>query len=635
MFNVLVARRSGLAALLGTALLAALIACNEPSKGGVSAEVPGTSAGTSADATSAEVPGTSADAVSAEVPGTSSATITGPETVGACDRQVFTLSGDLGPTPDWRVTGTAWVDFDLARDGRGLSMRAPSVARETELQVEVRRSAEDMEPAAVARVTILPAGEPADLAIGLAPDCGAFAWGVASGDPTPEGVLLWTRVAPPPDGSSVTLRWVVATDRHLDDVVAEGRAEAAAASDHTVAVEVVGLAPGTTWYYRFETVAPAPEFSTTGRTRTLPVGDVARARLAVGSCSSLFSGYFTAYAHLAARDDLDLVVHLGDFIYDFVDENERIRVPSPEPVEPTDADGWRDRFRLYLGDPDLRAARRAHAFFVMWDNHDLDRSSPETVRATTAVFREYVPMRRPDPSGNPAVAYRAIKLGNLAEIVLIDVLLHRTPPDGETPGDILGPAQWTFVEERLAATDTMWRVLGSQKLFDTLKYPPVNLPEASDWDEYPESRRRLVNALAPHGDNVLLTGDLHFTIATDVVADPLDEGNPYDPVTGNGSVGVELLATGFTRGNFDESLCNGPCGAASDRIFDNIRNMLMTLNPHARFFELLDHGYGIVELTPEALTAEVWYTDILTPGAPEMQGVTLMAERGANRWRRE
>lgn len=615
--------------MLALLLVLSMSACDTKT----SAEVPGTSIEDAAD-----VPGRSTDGagdVPVDVPGPVSVTMTGPTLVDACDQPTFTLDAAPDFTPHWHVLGAPWVDFDVTDAGNRLTMRAPAVARETVLRVEVRRTPADPVPAAAIDLTVRPVGSPEALAIGLAPDCGRFAWGVASGDPSADGVLIWTRVAPPPDDTPVPLRWLVAADRALTDVVAEGRAVAVTESDYTVTVDVGGLGPGTTWFYRFETDGPSSERSTTGRTRTLPVGDVARARLAVGSCASLFSGYFTAYAHLAARDDLDLVLHLGDFIYDFVDENERIRVPSPEPVEPVDAEGWRDRFRLYLTDPDLRAARRAHPFFMIWDNHDLDRTSPETRRATTEVFREYVPMRRPDPSGDPTIAYRAVELGSLAEVLLVDVLLHRTPAADGVAGDILGPAQWAFVEERLAATETAWRVLGSQKLFDTLKYPPVNLPEASDWDEFPESRRRLVKALAPLGDNVLLTGDLHFTIATDVVADPLEEGNPYDPATGIGSVGVELLAAGFTRGNFDESLCSGPCGAASDRIFDNIRKMLLNLNPHARFFELLDHGYGVVELTPDVVTAEVWYTDILTPGAPETLGVTLRADRGANRWQRE
>ncbi len=612
------------------ALLGVASGCDD----GTTADRPDAGSEPRTDATPAgDASGPAADASAVDMSGPATLSLRGPETLDACARQTIELDGDPGPSPEWRVTGAPWVDFEVGEGGRSLRVRAPAVARETALTVELRRTADEETPAATHTLTVRPVGEAAALAIGLAPDCAPFDSGVASGDPAADGVLLWTRVRPPADGAAVPLRWVVATDRALTDVVAEGEVTATAATDHTAQVEVTGLAPGSTWYYRFET--EAGEVSTTGRTRTLPVGPVERARLAVGSCSSLFSGYFDAYAHMAERDDLDLVVHLGDFIYDFVDENEKVRVPVPEPAEPVDAAGWRDRFRLYLSDPDLRAARRSHPFFVMWDNHDLDRSSPETVRATTEVFREYVPMRRPDPAGDPAVAYRSLKLGTLAEILLVDVLLHRSPVVEDGTGDILGPAQWDFVERRLAATDTDWRILGSQKLFDTLKYPPVNLPEASDWDEYPESRRRLVEALAPHGDNVLLTGDLHFTIATDVVADPLNEASPYDPSTGVGSVGVELLAAGITRGNFDETLCDGPCGGASDRIFDNIRNMLLMLNPHARHFELLDHGYGVVELTPDAVTAEVWYTDILTPGAPEALGVTLRADRGANRWRRE
>ena len=198
----------------------------------------------------------------------------------------------------------------------------------------------------------------------------AFQHGVASGDPLADRVILWTRVTS--TRAVPTVRWRVATDPAMSRVVAQGEGPTAAARDFTVKVDVTGLAEATTYYYRFETEGTR---SPVGRTRTLPRGEAERLRLGVVSCSNYPYGYFNAYAALARRPDLDAVVHLGDYIYEYAngtygDGTRYGRVPTPD-KELIALSEYRRRHAQYKGDPDLQEVHRQHAFIVIWDDHEV------------------------------------------------------------------------------------------------------------------------------------------------------------------------------------------------------------------------------------------------------------------------
>jgi alkaline phosphatase D len=169
----------------------------------------------------------------------------------------------------------------------------------------------------------------------------------------------------------------------------------------------------------------------------------------------------------------------------------------------------------------------------------------------------------------------------------------------------------------------------------TLAYPAIGLPTASDWDDHPSSRTRLLTRLAALGDNVVLSGDLHFTIANDLVDAPLSAEARYDPASGEGSVGVELLASGVSRGNVDETACMGACGPGSEALFENIRGLVASMNPHNRFLDLTQHGYGVVDITAERVVAELWYSRVRAADAQETLGATLVTRRGEHRWVRD
>ena len=253
----------------------------------------------------------------------------------------------------------------------GFELRAPVVSVETPVHIENSAGASY-------DVSVLPTAPPSGYPEGMAAGCVPFAHGVASGDPTSDRVLLWTRVTADAD---LAVQWEVATDAAFDTIVAQGEVTATAASDHTVQVEASGLDPATTYYYRF--VADGSR-SEVGRTRTAPGPGTDAVRLAVVSCSSIYSGFFNAYRRIAERDELDLLVHVGDYIYDFPDEDELIRIPDPFPESPNDLASWRATHAYHLTDPDLRAARAAHPWIMLWDNHDVDAGRRPRLRGERA-----------------------------------------------------------------------------------------------------------------------------------------------------------------------------------------------------------------------------------------------------------
>lgn len=457
---------------------------------------------------------------------------------------------------------------------------------------------------------------------GTLPACGEFRDGVASGDPHAASVLLWTRIDVGDGPRQVS--WQLSDTPSFDAPLQEGEVLANGQHDGAVTVEVEDLPAGGRWYYRF--LDEEGRSSEVGRTTTLPEGAVDTLSLAVTSCSSLWSGWFNSYARIAEREDLDLVVHLGDYAYDYADENEHVRMPAEEPPDPTNPEQWRQRFRDYLRDPDLRAARAAHPFAVLWDNHDADEEADESGEGSVGVYRDYVPMRRPDPA-DPRIAYRSFRFGDLAEIFLVDVTTQRDP----TVPSLLGTEQWLWLDGAIAASPAHHRVIGTQKLVTHLDVPGGGalVGEPTPWDQHPEERARLFAALQG-GDPLILSGDLHFTVAADLVLDTAS----YDPSTGEGSIGVEFLPTSTTRGNFDESICDGLCDDAELAVIENIRQALLQANAHDAFLEPIEHGYGRVALDATGITAEAWYAPIHAATDDEWLGASLRAPRGQQRWTR-
>ena len=473
----------------------------------------------------------------------------------------------------------------------------------------------------------------ADLAV-RADDARLFRHGVASGDPGPDRVVLWTRVTVADAGATVPVRWVVASDARLDDVVASGTTVTGPQRDWTVSVDAGGLRPATTWWYRFEA---GGQRSPVGRTRTAPgPDDRLEVRLGVVSCASYAAGLFSVYRRLAERD-VDLVVHLGDYLYESNEGDQRAHDPEAEPVSLAD---YRARHASQRRDPDLQALHQRFAFAVVWDDHEVATDAweggaaghnPRTQgpwgerrAAALQAYLEWMPLRRPDP-GAPERIWRSLPLGATAELILLDTRhdgrdrqVDRTFPDPaaalDDPGRrIMSEAQERWVAERLRASPAAWRVLANQVVLSPLRMevpPPLSqvgrrlglvvagaVMNPDQWDGYPRARQRLLEVLAEPdvGPVAVLTGDVHSSWAFDVPAG----GDPAAP-----PVAVELVAPSVTSPTFAQLV-----GPDSTVVATGIVNVVTDQLPHVRWAELQHHGYVVVAVRPEAVQADWWHVD--------------------------
>lgn len=472
-----------------------------------------------------------------------------------------------------------------------------------------------------------------------------FLHGVASGDPLADRVILWTRVTPLPGGpSEVEVEWRVARDPGLREAVARGRAAATAERDHTVKVDAAGLDPGATWYYGFRALG---HDSPVGRTRTLPTGSPGRLRLAFCSCSNLPWGFFNAYAHLAVRDDLDAVLHLGDYLYEQggADYGAGIgRAARPDHEITTLAD-YRERHAQYKADPDAQAVHARHPFIAVWDDHEFANDAWKggaqnhqpgegdwMARRTAAAraYFEWMPIREASDPADPRI-YRHFRFGDLADLVMLDTrivgrdrLVAPNAPERLDPRrTILDAAQERWLAERLVASrrdGVAWRVLGQQVMLAPMHRPDGSIVSPDKWDGYPASRERLLDVWEQEDvrDNVVLTGDFHSSWAMDLPRDPYGAG--YDARTGRGSRGVELLVPGVSS----------PSGVRPDRA-QAYAERLRRANPHLHWVDFRHCGYGLLDLDREGARGTWLFVDTVRERRlGERVGAAWRTARGAD-----
>jgi alkaline phosphatase D len=453
-----------------------------------------------------------------------------------------------------------------------------------------------------------------------------FIYGVASGDPTTTTVQLWTYAGPSTLGQEVT--WLVATDSLFTNVVASGTVEVIANNGYTVKPIATGLQPNTNYYYRF--YAPGNSLSVTGHTQTAPSSPNQAVNFGIASCSSVFSGYFNAYRQMAKDTSISVIIHLGDYIYDFVDEDEQIRITTPFPTSPSNLNEWRDRHMYYLLDPDLRLARQMHPWVQTWDNHDFEQNGPVGTRA----FFEFTPTTPPLINDSNRI-YRKISYG-LTDIFLIDLMSYRND-DEISPGNnsSLGLEQFAWLTQGLAASTAKWKIVGSPKMMTQWSIAGLeqvigsNSPVlfTSSWDGYPAEREAFLTYVdsAQINNVVVLSGDSHFSQSADL---PLNPNSPaYNPATGSGSIAVEYLPTSISRGNFDEM---GYSASLADFIIGLINNN----NPNHIYTELIQHGYGLLNIKPDSATADYVYCPILEMSDDTVMAGKLVVMDGDNHWKR-
>ncbi|MEU3792873.1 alkaline phosphatase D family protein [Streptomyces fructofermentans] len=477
-----------------------------------------------------------------------------------------------------------------------------------------------------------------------------FTLGVASGDPWPESVLLWTRLAPAPyepDGGlgqqRVVVDWEVADDEQFSRVVRRGTAEAHPETHHTLHVEVDGLTPGRVYHYRFRAgtwISPA------GRTRTAPATSSAVSGLsfAAVSCQAYHDGYFTAHRHLAG-DDVDVVFHLGDYLYEYpVDSAGGARaytdrvLPAHFNRETVTLEDYRLRYALYRSDPDLRAVHAAHPFVITWDDHETENNyaagtdengSPpgEFLLRRAAAYRahwENQPLRASQlPVGPDALLYRRLHWGSLAQFDVLDTRQYRSDqaygdrlqapgPESDDPARTMtGAAQERWLLDGWQTSDARWNVMPQQVCFSQRKLDlGAGARMSMDaWDGYRASRGRVLDGARAAGiENLMvLTGDVHVGYAFDIKHD-FD-----DPSSRN--LGTEIVATSVASGR------NGAARPANWATY-------LAANPHMRFYNG-QRGYVRIDLTQEAARADFrTVSAVTTPGAPVTTAASFVTEAG-------
>ena len=461
-----------------------------------------------------------------------------------------------------------------------------------------------------------------------------FLYGVASGDPLQNQLIIWTKVEALKNQAEVEIFWEIAEDSIFTKSYQTGKGGTGVRLDYTVKVDVANLLPNTNYYYRFFT--KDKQYSVIGMGKTLPAKEVSKFKLAVVSCSSVWSGYFNAFRQIAKREDIDFVIHLGDYAYDYPDKDELYRMPTPYPVDVSSLAEWRERHTYYLLDPDLRAVRQNKTWIAVWDNHDVDCEAPGTTEEAIKVFYEYLPIRVPNEQA-PQNIYRKFSFGNLADLVMTDMFLFRGKEKYETEKkSVWGNEQDAWIKEQLKSSKAIWKIIGNQEMMGSwlsegapkfLKLPGNGKYfDPGCWDGYPDDRARFYHFLDSNKINntVVLTGDAHMSFITDLAQNPKDKKS-YNPKTGKGAVGVELVGPSITRGNMDES-------GVPKAFMPLVQSMSKNLNPHHVWCQFSKHGYVTLEVTPERCKAEFWYMDILKKTDKQKLGRAYEVRKDANHW---
>lgn len=449
-----------------------------------------------------------------------------------------------------------------------------------------------------------------------------FTLGVASGYPRPDGVVLWTRLAPRPltgggmPQAAVEVGWEIAADESFRNIVRRGREITVPEFAHSVHAEIRGLEPARHYWYRFHAGGAT---SAAGRTRTAPAADASagQLRLAFASCQQYEQGYYTAYRHMAA-EDLDLVIHLGDYIYESSWGRDHVRAhDSPEPATLAE---YRNRYALYKGDADLRAAHAAFPWLVTWDDHEVqndyanDRSQrldpPDSFllrrAAAYQAYYEHMPLPAVARPRGPGMGLHArVAFGRLAEFHVLDTRQYRSHQVCPRPGrggsnvvdaaecpqrldaglTLLGSAQEQWLHDGLGASQARWKVIAQQTMMAQADRRPGDGQEfwTDGWDGYPAARRRLLQFIAEKriANPLVIGGDVHLSAVADLKTDFDDTRAPV--------IATEFVGTSITS--------QGP---AQKRL-----EAVLAENPHIRYANGTRRGYTVMELSARRCIAHL------------------------------
>ncbi|MCX7932290.1 MAG: alkaline phosphatase D family protein [Rhodovarius sp.] len=437
-----------------------------------------------------------------------------------------------------------------------------------------------------------------------------FSLGVASGDPEGDSVILWTRLLPAP-ARPVPVAWQVAADPAFRRILAEGQGLARPESGHAVQIEAGGLPAGRPLWYRFRALG---HDSPAGRTR-IPAADAARIAFVNTGCQHYEHGFFTAWRHIAADEELDFVLFNGDYIYEYAGRpvGTRGSVRRHEGGECLTLEDYRARYAQYRSDPDLQAAHAAHPFIVAFDDHEVENNwaGPHSETSGTAAadfaarkaaalqaWSEHMPLRPAQrPAGAAIRAYRRFRLGRLATLHVLDTRSHR---DDQPCGDRLQhPCAELFRPdaEMLGAEQEAWLLAGAaapglhilaQQVFFCPRIFPDGRVSTDAWDGYPAARERLLSGLRARGvlHPVVLSGDVHRAFVAEI--------------PGGGA----------------EFVCTSISSEGDGREADPAAPALLARNPHILFHHAR-RGWTRHEVSDDGFTAEYWALPFVSrPGAP-------------------
>ncbi|WIM69074.1 alkaline phosphatase D family protein [Corynebacterium breve] len=481
-----------------------------------------------------------------------------------------------------------------------------------------------------------------------------FMHGVASGDPLPATVMLWTRITPTPEavpgsglGEPVEVSWEIALDQEFTSTIRAGHTVTTAEHDHTVNVDPFGLEPDTTYFYRFHALG---ETSRLGKTRTAPAADATpeKLTLAVCSCANYEAGYFQAYSDIAQRgwdDELDIVVHMGDYIYEYASGEYAgkfgvVRPHSPRHEIRTLSD-YRTRYGAYRRDTALQDAHAALPWVVTWDDHEIADDSWEGGSknhatadgdwgsrrdAAMQAYLEWLPIRGTAPSRGGHI-YRSLSFGTLADIHMLDLRSYRSEPGffnparaGNKKRTIMGSEQFQWLQGRLETSRATWDLIGTSVMMAPLDLKPLENSVAKplaemvgldlagtpvnldQWDGYVADRERLLANL--DGKTMFLTGDIHSEWANQIE----HEGRV---------VAAEMVCSSVSAPNIDDILQTPPDSALSR----TAEGVVRAHNPHIKHVDLDAHGYAIAEITSEQCQM-TWLRvdDVTVAGSPVQMG---------------
>lgn len=464
-----------------------------------------------------------------------------------------------------------------------------------------------------------------------------FYHGVASGDPLHDRVIIWTRVTPEDSLPSIDVEWEVSLDQNFSVPTAKGVFTTSPARDYTVKVDVTGLSADQTYYYRFKALGTT---SMAGRTKTSTIDLKDSLKFAVVSCSNWEFGYFNAYARIAEKE-LDAVLHLGDYIYEYGTGKYgdttigRINMPPYEIITLQD---YRTRHSQYRLDEGLRQISLRHPFIAIWDDHEVANDTyaegaqnhqPEEgdfnarKEAAKQAYYEWIPIREGDKH------YRAFSYGKLADIIMLDERLEGRTKQAEGKDDpelwsmnrtMLGAEQRDWFLGRLKSSTAVWKIIGNQVIFSALdeSFRP-NAKSTDNWNGYPIEQRKISDYIVENKiqDIIFLTGDTHASWAFEVVADL----KKYNSKTSSGALAAEFGTPSISSSNWDEFY---PLDTAKLG-----EQLYQKFNPHLKYVNGIDHGYVLLTLYPEKAKAQWYYVETLrTIDTREVLKKELRVDRG-------